>query len=81
LTANNKAIESVRLQTSCDQCEPHIDSDRRLGNIPRQGNRKLLPRRQSANLNGNSGGQILPDLFTLDITGTPRESMAAARQW
>jgi hypothetical protein len=34
-----------------------------------------------AKLNGNAGGQILPDLFTFDVTGTPRESMAAARQW
>jgi hypothetical protein len=34
-----------------------------------------------AKINGNSGGQILPDLLTLDIAGTPCESMTAASQW
>jgi hypothetical protein len=34
-----------------------------------------------AKIDGNSGGQILPDLFTLDIAGTPCESMTAASQW
>jgi hypothetical protein len=33
-----------------------------------------------AKITGNSGGQILPDLLTLDIAGTPCESMTAASQ-
>jgi hypothetical protein len=34
-----------------------------------------------AKLDGNSGGQVLPDLFPLDIAGSPRESVTAASQW